>query len=165
MTSPLMIFGNICGTRRLTGFRLRTILCLGMHLIRWTGKNWTGLSPSAQRCSTFGSQNRHQVLVEQEFNFCKWKAMKAPMIHARIVMLRVEGERASHLNQCTDVGRTKLFDEMVDPLENCMLSTPMDPNLACWIPKYLHSRNGSSFYNLYPPPCLARLVDSQDSIG
>ena len=76
------------------------------------------------------------------------------------------GERASHLNVCVDEGRSKLFFEMVDRLEEWMWSTATDPELACWIPMYLRARNSSSFRNLrYLPSRLSRLATTQDGIG
>jgi len=77
-----------------------------------------------------------------------------------------EGEDASHLNVCSDDGRSTLFFEMVDCLEDWMHSTSTDPDLAYWIPRYLRSRNTRSFCNLgILPPHLSALARSQNEIG
>lgn len=76
------------------------------------------------------------------------------------------GECSRHLNLCLDDGRTTLFYDMVDRLEDWLLTSSTDPDLAYWLPRYLRSRNTCSFSQLGILPLhLANLARSQDAIG
>lgn len=49
-------------------------------------------------------------------------------------------ERSDHLNKCTDIGRTALFDESVSKLESWMGRKQTEPELAFWIGRTLRLR-------------------------
>lgn len=78
----------------------------------------------------------------------------------------IPGERACHLNLCPDAGRTQLFREGVDELQQWMDRTPTHHELAEWIPRYVGNRGRVLFTALgplsYDMQCIA---EEQDDIG
>ncbi len=61
----------------------------------------------------------------------------------------ISPERSTHLNVCLDEGRSLLFHEEVDDLEDWMVkNNKTDPELRYWLSKYLHFRGERTMRSL-----------------
>ena len=79
---------------------------------------------------------------------------------------RTRGERSDHLCRCPDPGRTRLYKEQIQELEDWLIKSYAHPEIVYFLPKYLLLRGTREFLSLgtmsTPMEDLAR---DQDLIG
>ena len=111
-------------------------------------------------------------LSKQHSNFCGTRLQVAryaniPNTDTRCPNCLALDERASHLCICPDEGRTRLFIEDVNKLEE-WLTTNNNTNaeLAYWLPKYILYRGTKKFTDMgLVSPRMRAIATSQDTIG
>ena len=123
--------------------------------IQENGVNRGGLGWTSEQFESVDWDSLHQALQRRPVMFRIWLSKQSMGANAtRRNMARIENhdddicpncklvrERSSHLNQCTDVGRTALFDKSVDKLQEWMeRGNRTEPELTYWLIRILRLR-------------------------
>lgn len=118
------------------------------------GVNTGGLGWTEETFDLVDWESLHDSLRGKADMFCIWLSKQCIGVNAtRRNVARIDKssddicpncklvrERSNHLNKCTDVGRTALFEESVSKLETWMGRKQTEPELAHWIVKVLQLR-------------------------